>query len=162
MYCPRCSTQNIDSASYCRTCGANLSLVPQALTGKLPEAQTDNLDRRGRRRREPSIGRGVTRTFMGIAFLLVAAGITFSGRGSGGSALWLLIPAFLFLGRGIGELVTLLNTERAARQIAPPPPMQNTSPLPPRQSFDPLAPPSVTEGTTRHLETAPQKNQDTR
>lgn len=162
MYCPRCSTQNIDSASYCRACGANLSLVPQALTGKLPEAQTDNLDRRGRRRREPSIGRGVTRIFMGIAFLLVAAGITFSGLGSGGSALWLLIPAFLFLGRGIGELVTLLNAERAAKQIAPPPPTQDTSPLPPRRSFDPLAPPSVTEGTTRHLETAPQKNQDTR
>jgi hypothetical protein len=160
MYCPKCSTQNIDSASYCRTCGANLSLVPQALTGKLPEAQADNFNTRMRRRREPSIGRGVTRTFMGIAFLIVAAGITFSGRGSSG--LWLLIPAFLFLGRGIGELVTLLNAERAARQIAPPPPMQNTSPLPPRQSFDPLAPPSVTEGTTRHLDTAQQKTQDTR
>jgi hypothetical protein len=160
MYCPKCSTQNIDSASYCRTCGANLSLVPQALTGKLPEAQTDNLDRRGRRRREPSIGRGVTRTFMGIAFLLIFAVITLSGRGSG--SLWLLIPAFLFLGRGIGELVTLLNAERSARQIAPPPPVQNTSQLPPRQSFDPLAPPSVTEGTTRHLDTAPQKTQDTR
>ena len=162
MYCPKCSTQNIDSARYCRSCGANLSLVPQALTGKLPEAQGDNLDRRGRRRREPSIGRGVTRTFMGIAFLVVAAGITFSGRGSGGSGLWLLIPAFLFLGRGIGELVTLLNAERSARQIAPPPHVQDTSALPPRQSFDPLAPPSVTEGTTRHLDTASQKSQDTR
>jgi hypothetical protein len=94
---------------------------------------------------------------MGIAFLLVAAGITFSGRGNG---LWLLIPAFLFLGRGIGELVTLLNAERNARQIAQPPPVQNTSALPPRQSFDPLAPPSVTEGTTRHLDPAPQKSQD--
>lgn len=161
MYCPKCSTQNIDSAKYCRTCGANLSLVPQALTGKLPEAQTDNFDRRGRRRREPSIGRGVTRTFMGIAFLIVAAGITFSGRATGGSGLWLLIPAFLFLGRGIGELVTLLNAERNARQIAPPPYAQSTSPLSPGAVFDPLAPPSVTEQTTRHLDTARPKNRDT-
>jgi hypothetical protein len=162
MYCPKCSTQNMDSARFCRTCGANLSLVPQALTGKLPEAQAGNLDRRGRRRREPSIGRGVTRTFMGIAFLLVAAGITFSGRGTGGSGLWLLIPAFLFLGRGIGELVTLLNAERSARRIAPPPHVQNTSALPPGQSFDPLAPPSVTEETTRHLDTSPQRTHNTR
>ena len=159
MYCPKCSTQNMDSARFCRACGANLSLVPQALTGRLPEAQADNLDRRGRRRREPTIARGVTRTFMGIAFLLVAAGITFSGRGSG---LWLLIPAFMFLGRGIGDLVTLLNAERSARQIAPPPHAQNTSALPPRQSFDPLAPPSVTEETTRHLDTSPQRTHNTK
>jgi len=95
---------------------------------------------------------------MGIAFLIVAAAITFSGRGTG---LWLLIPAFLFLGRGIGELVTLLNAERNARQIAPPPYAQSTSPLSPGAVFDPLAPPSVTEQTTRHLDTARPKNQDT-
>jgi len=162
MYCPKCSTQNMDTAKFCRTCGANLSLVPQALTGRLPEAQDGNLDRRGRRRREPSIARGVTRVFMGIAFLLVAAGITFSVRGTGGSGLWLLIPAFIFLGKGIGELVTLLNAERSSRQIAPPLHAQNTSQLPPRSVLDPLAPPSVTEETTRHLDTARQKNQETR
>jgi zinc-ribbon domain len=162
MYCPKCSTQNIDSAKFCRTCGANLSLVPQALTGRLPEAQDANLDRRGRRRREPSIGRGVTRVFMGIAFLLVAAGITFSGRGTGGSGLWLLIPAFIFLGKGIGELVTLLNAERSSRQITPPLHAQSTSPLPPHPVLDPLSPPSVTEETTRHLDTARKKNQETR
>lgn len=162
MYCPKCSTQNIDSAKYCRKCGANLSLVPQALTGNLPNAKAENLDRRGRPRREPSIGRGVTRVFMGVAFLLVAAGILFSGRGTGGSGLWMLIPAFLFLGRGIGELVTVLNAERSARQIAQPPYAQNTSPLPPRPVFDPLAPPSVTEETTRHLDTARQKNREAR
>lgn len=162
MYCPKCSTQNVDSARFCRACGANLSLVPQALTGHLPEAQADKLDRRGRRRREPTIAGGVTRIFMGIAFLLVAAGITFSARGAGAGGLWLLIPAFIFLGKGIGELVTVLNTERSAKQIAPPQTAQNTSPLAPGAVFDPLAPPSVTEETTRHLDTARQNSQDTR
>jgi zinc-ribbon domain len=152
MYCPKCSTQNIDSARFCRACGANLSLVPQALTGRLPEAQPDKPDRRRNRRREPTLGRGITRMFMGMAFLLIAAGITFSGRGSNGSGLWLLIPAFIFLGRGIAELVTLLNAERSARQLAPPPVAQNTSALPPDRTFDHLAPPSITEGTTRHLD----------
>ena len=150
MYCPRCSTQNMDSARFCRACGANLSLVPQALTGKLPEAQSEGRGRR-RRRREPSLGGGITRTFIGMAFLLIAMTITFSGRSSG-SALWLLIPAFIILGRGIGELVTLLNAERKARQLAPPPITQNTPQPPTNPLFEQLTPPSVTEGTTRHLD----------
>lgn len=162
MYCPRCSVQNIDSARFCRACGANLSLVPQALTGQLAEPQPDRTNRRGRRRREPSLGSGITRTIIGMAFLILAAGITLSGQARRGSALWLLIPAFIILGKGIGELVTLLNAERSARRLVPPQPSQNTSPLPPRPLFDRLAPPSVTEGTTRHLDAASQKPQDTR
>ena len=35
MFCPKCATQNLDGASFCRTCGANISLVPQALTGQM-------------------------------------------------------------------------------------------------------------------------------
>ncbi|MDQ3650266.1 MAG: zinc-ribbon domain-containing protein [Acidobacteriota bacterium] len=38
MYCPSCAVQNVEGASYCRACGANISLVPQAMTGRLPEA----------------------------------------------------------------------------------------------------------------------------
>ena len=157
MYCPRCSTQNIESARFCRACGANLSLVPQALTGTLPEAQPERVGRRGRRRREPNLGSGITRTFIGMAFLILAATLTFSGRARGGSAIWLLIPAFIILGRGIGELVSLLNAERKAKQLSPPPIAQNTSALSPHSSFDQLAPPSVTENTTRHLDTLSQK-----
>ncbi|MGI9105935.1 MAG: zinc-ribbon domain-containing protein, partial [Pyrinomonadaceae bacterium] len=37
MYCPKCGTQNVDDASFCRGCGANVSLIPQALDGRLPE-----------------------------------------------------------------------------------------------------------------------------
>ncbi|MGH9956462.1 MAG: zinc-ribbon domain-containing protein, partial [Pyrinomonadaceae bacterium] len=33
MFCPKCAAQNLDGASYCRVCGANISLVPQAITG---------------------------------------------------------------------------------------------------------------------------------
>src|SRR5438105_4200455 len=113
MYCPRCSTQNIESARFCRACGANLSLVPQALTGTLPQAQPEHLGRRSRRRREPSLGRGITRTFLGMALLIFATTVSFSSPAKSG---WvaLLIPAFILLGRGIGELVTILNAERKA------------------------------------------------
>ena len=41
MFCPKCASQNIDGASFCRVCGANISLVPQALSGQLPVANDD-------------------------------------------------------------------------------------------------------------------------
>jgi len=162
MYCPNCSTENIQTAHYCRACGANLTLVPQALTGHLPDAQESYSDRRRRRRREPSLGRGITRTIIAIAFLLLAAGITFSGQARGGSGLPLLILAFFILGRGISELASLLNSERRARQLTPPSTAANTSPLPPTPVFERLVPPSVTEGTTRHLDSVSQEPRNQR
>ncbi|MGH9903752.1 MAG: zinc-ribbon domain-containing protein, partial [Pyrinomonadaceae bacterium] len=39
MFCPRCAAQNVDDASFCRACGTNISLVPQALTGRFSEAE---------------------------------------------------------------------------------------------------------------------------
>lgn len=96
---------------------------------------------------------------MGIGFLILA--LALSGR-AGSGALWLLLPGFIVLGRGIGELVSLLTAERSANRIAAPPVAQNTSALQPLVSYDPLAPPSVTEGTTRHLDTASQESHETK
>ena len=50
MFCPKCATQNIDGASFCRACGANISLIPQALSGQLPQV-TEESDRHSRRLR---------------------------------------------------------------------------------------------------------------
>ena len=36
MYCPNCAAQIEDTQKYCRSCGANVSLVSQALKGILP------------------------------------------------------------------------------------------------------------------------------
>jgi hypothetical protein len=165
MYCPRCATQNIDSARFCRSCGANLSLVPQALSGRLPEDQSDKVERviRGaiKRRREPNLGRGIRKTSMGFAFLLIVAALFFSGSSTGVRGIWLLIPAFLLLGKGIGEIITATATERAARQIAMPPATLRTNELSPPAIYETVAPPSVTENTTRHLETDPQQSRET-
>src|SRR6266508_2925704 len=38
MFCPKCATQNLEGASYCRSCGANISLLPHALSGQWPQA----------------------------------------------------------------------------------------------------------------------------
>ncbi len=49
MFCPKCAAQNLDGASYCRVCGANISLVPQALTGQLSPADEEGLSRSDKR-----------------------------------------------------------------------------------------------------------------
>src|SRR4030095_5476158 len=104
MYCQKCATENIDNARFCRACGVNLSLVPQALSGQTPQPedvrqQRQPRSRRSRRRRRPHVGRGITRSFVGLAFLtiVVASLIT---NGSPGGLIWLLIPAFILLGKG--------------------------------------------------------------
>jgi zinc-ribbon domain len=165
MYCPQCATQNIDRARFCRSCGANVSLVPQALSGHLPESQSDKIERaiKGaiKRRREPNLARGLRKTSIGIAFLMAVAVLFFTRHSVGFGAIWLLIPAFMLLGKGIAEVVTVISEGRGAKQLAATPAALHTNQLPLQSNYDSLAPPSVTEGTTRHLDTAPEKQRET-
>ncbi len=48
MYCPKCGAQNIEDAKFCRGCGADIGLVPQALTGHLPENRAVGYDAEGK------------------------------------------------------------------------------------------------------------------
>src|SRR4029453_15503276 len=108
MFCPKCASQNLDGASFCRTCGANISLVPQALSGQLPEAEPKEefISRRQRRRqnrhgKELSLDNCFKNVFMGIAFLVIAIALSSSiGRGWW---FWMLIPAFSMMGTGIAQ-----------------------------------------------------------
>ena len=171
MYCPKCAAQNVDDVKFCRVCGTNLSLVPQALTGQLPEAPADHRHgrQRGRDREHggpPNIGHGITKAFVGLGFLMVALALSVSPAGRFWWY-WMLIPAFGSLGKGIAEIVSFKYAQNQLQgqqnqpvsqpQLTPPPsPMprvRNTGELePPPPAYNPLPPPSVTEGTTRHLD----------
>ena len=160
MFCPKCATQNLDGASFCRSCGANIRLIPQALSGQL-QAGRDEIDirRRGRRRgREATIDQAFRSAFMGIAFLLVSIALSFSPMGRGWW-FWMLIPAFSMMGSGVAQYLRVKEQERrsiadasfdqAAMPVAP-----RAQSLPARNTGEMMAPPpSVTEGTTRHLGT---------
>jgi len=116
MFCPKCAAQNIDGASFCRACGANISLVPQALTGQLPTAeqrQWSDYSSRRRRNREPSIEEAIRSIIMGVAFTIVS--ILVSRYAPGGSVwwFWLLIPAFGSLGSGIAQYIHLKKMEKS-------------------------------------------------
>ena len=157
MFCPKCATQNVDGASYCRSCGVNISLVPQALTGQLaPATPPDDEYYRGRRRRRrggPSMDYAVRSLTMGIAFALVIALTSKFAPGSSRWLFWLLIPTIMMFSRGFLELIRV--NKRKHEQPQPPQPMLNAVRTPDLSAAKTgelmTAVPSVTEGTTRHL-----------
>ena len=166
MYCPSCGTQNADGASFCRGCGANVSLVPQALTGHLPPEPSGAGvppipigPRRGKRPGAPSIENAVIPFFMGLAFLCVAFALAFTRMGQGWW-FWMFIPAFGIMGRGVAEYLRLKQHEKTqnaglrpfATPTAAPPAARDTGALPPHQPPAGYTPGSVTEGTTKLLE----------
>jgi hypothetical protein len=160
MFCPKCATQNIEGAHYCRSCGANLSLIPHALAGQLPAAAPEeDFSRRFRRRYRnphPTLDDGIRNIVMGFGFVAVALSLALFGRSIGAQVwwFWMLIPAFGMLGRGIAEVVRANQAKSSAPPVQPTQlpysaprdnlPSTNTSELQPSV-------PSVTEGTTRHL-----------
>lgn len=157
MFCPKCATQNLDGASFCRTCGANISLVPQALAGEIPappaeEVGEDSCDRRGRRR-ELTLDVAFKNMFLGVAFVIIA--IILSRTIGAAWWFWMLIPAFSLMGTGIAQYIRLKDREKrlpyGAPRVQPAMPRTTGQALPRRT--DELRPPvpSVTEGTTRHL-----------
>jgi hypothetical protein len=171
MYCPNCAAQ-VDGMKFCRQCGANVSLVPQALTGQLPVTQPPatpaqfehRSGRRGRHPRPPSIEGAAREFFTGVGFVLVALAIWQFFPGGYVWWFWLLIPAFATMGKGIGQYLSLREQQRRL------PPQPSTAPTafsaaPPQPPFsapttaelrlpESAAPPpaSITEHTTALLE----------
>ncbi len=178
MFCPKCAGQNLEGASFCRVCGANISLVPQAMSGQLPQqsdAEPSRHEKRQAKRagKESGLDGAFRNAFMGFGFLFVAIALSFSiGRGWW---FWMLIPAFSMMGAGVAQFIRYKEQEKKAalnpqpfQSILHPPPAAGsfqprvTAFNPDRNTGDLVAPPpSVTEGTTRHLGAeAPTRNLD--
>lgn len=155
MFCPKCATQNLDGASFCRSCGANISLVPQALTGEMAKPEKEEVDGAcGTRRRDLTLDQAFKNMFLGVAFLLISIVLSRSGMGQGWW-FWMLIPAFSLMGVGVGQLIRVRERDKQAFQRAPSPRTFSDrfqAEMPVRRTDELMAPvPSVTEGTTRHL-----------
>jgi hypothetical protein len=167
MFCPRCAAQNADDARFCRACGTDISLVPQAVTGQLAARMNEDDDdytrrgRRGRRRGKPTIERAVKSFIMGLAFIFVA----FAAREWAPAGhiwwFWMLIPAASMIAEGVSTSIRLAGERK---RLAPPayvpqqtavPPPQRAGVLPPRNTGEIVPPPSVTENTTRLLDNVP-------
>jgi hypothetical protein len=166
MFCPKCATQNLEDAKFCRACGTDISLVPQAVTGQLAARLSDvdeTLHGRRRRRRErrdgpPSIERAVKSLFMGVAFVFIAFCVRTWAPAGNIWWFWMFLPAAALLAEGVSTYLRIASEarphaphpDRPAQTSVPPPPHHAGS-LTPADTGEMIPPPSVTEGTTRHL-----------
>ena len=149
MYCPKCAAENNDDTKFCRACGTNLSLVPQAIAGRLPDPDSTEIQIHNQWHSQPSISSGITKIFMGTAFLIIAIGAWFSFYSGWG--LLTLLPAFGLLGSGVADIVNVKYEQNRMSGNTIRPENNSTSELAP-QSFSDALPPSVTEHTTRQLD----------
>ena len=170
MFCPRCAADNQTDAKYCRACGADIHLVPQALAGLLPaELPPAGAKAEKRSKKENAdkklLEKGMENVFVGLAFLVIFLGGLFYLRGAFFFWVWFIIPSLACFGEGLGQLLRsrreyrlLLARAGALDELgAAEPPALYAAPTPAR----PLAAPdtaemsespfSVTEATTRHL-----------
>jgi hypothetical protein len=157
MFCPNCASP-IDNVKFCRACGANVSLVPVALSGQL-QATEEEEEKGGRRRhrrnrKQPSVEGAWKSIFVGFGFLAVAFAVSRYFPGGGFWWFWLLIPAFGTLGEGVGQLFKLRSERPVLVTSATTPPAARIE----APTTSQLAPPaSVIEDTTKHLEEAQRR-----
>jgi len=154
MFCPNCATNNLEGASFCRGCGANISLIPQALTGQMMQAPVEEIEEGGRRHRrrrdrgDATLDQAFKNLFMGVGFLVLA--IVLSRTIGQWWWLFMLFPAFSMLGTGLAQFIRIRDREK--RPLIAQPPVRQAFAQQPRTPEELRAPvASVTEGTTRHL-----------
>ena len=141
MYCPKCRTENIDDANYCRLCGVRFQ-------NEAAPIQPNSA---------PDLGRALKKLFIGIAFLIIAFVPLLEGEPI---TWWLLFPGVPMVMKGVRMLAQIkeaggIQINHQASLISNP-----TTPIAARISRDVRArptgelipPPSVTENTTRLLE----------
>ena len=171
MFCPKCGTQNPENGKFCRTCGTDLGDISAVMSGipvSVDEGVTSWLSRHAKRRQDPAEVQSdaLKSIIKGFGFLLVAIALAITGVAS--SWWWVfLIPFVLMLARGIPDymkyerMIAQRSSSNAATQpllgqpqpqsSLPPDQTRYVSPESPFKTDDPV-PPSVVDGTTRHLE----------
>lgn len=154
MYCPNCAAP-IEGVKFCRGCGTNVELVPQAISGELADIAEGTGKRM--RRGQPSIENAARTFFTGVGFILVALAI---GRFMPGGSVWwfwMLIPGLACIGSGVGQYLRIRSVQEVVQsRIGGPAPTPQVQPSqleatksPTTSSLAEKA--SVTEHTTRHL-----------
>jgi hypothetical protein len=168
MYCPNCAAP-IDGVKFCRSCGSNVSLVPQAMSGELPKSDDEDGRHWGHHHwdwghhhgeKEPSIERATTKFFSGVGFLLAAMFVCFYFPGGFTWGWAFLFPAFALIGQGVGHYLRL--KEQGRKQMSFNQPVVHREPaqavaLSAPTTSELVKPSSVTEDTTRHLESSRQR-----
>jgi len=178
MYCPKCGTQNNDNAvKFCRGCGEDLQLVAHALTKR--ESWHMNLVRKYDDYLNSQQPRAAESVFFGVlvgGLLLFAGLVNLIGKGFDGFVWTMLvlgiamlimpIPEYRRYKRGLskqsreekleprikGDLSIYQPSRLSAGEPAEVFPAKTTGELLTANLHKEVAPPSVTEHTTKHLD----------
>jgi hypothetical protein len=167
MFCPKCAAQNLDEAKFCRACGADIRLVPQALTGRLARDDDDDDDDDGREfdaLGRSRVERGTRKLVSGIGYLIAFLIMAIFFRQFWWMMFWFIFPAIAKISGGAGLLAQhawrqsghlpggFKGTTRLGASETTALPRVSPDELAPADTSEIVAPPpSVTEGTTRHL-----------
>ncbi len=166
MYCPKCGTKNPDNGKFCRSCGTDLHIVSDVLTGKLNKNKIQiQVNKKGKKVNWES---ALSTLFTGLAFVAVSIVLANTPMGRGWW-FWMLIPALACIGTGLAQIIQVKANEKADADFAateterelssnerrelPPDQTEYISPVTEsKYKTGDLVPPSVTDNTTRHLE----------
>ena len=163
MVCSKCGNQCDVGEKFCRKCGTDLRnalLAPMRQSFPQNRGGSENLSAAHSKDPDELTGKGIGSVIMGDGFLMVAV-ILSATHSAISSLLWLLllIPAFLFFGKGFADVLHARQIRRRLKEFNPLPAI--TEPSPPRSSIaevlkhhssgELVATPSVTERTTRQL-----------
>lgn len=171
MFCPKCGTPNPETGKFCRNCGTDLGNVSAVMSGNLPATVTDagvaHIHHEAKRRHDPNevYGDAMKSIIGGLGFFIISMALLFTGVAGGRTWWWtMLFPTFLMFAKGIPDYLKyrkMISGPQGVNNFAQ---MSGSQPgaLPPNQTeYVPgesryktgdLVPPSVTDGTTRHLE----------
>ena len=182
MFCPKCGANNPEKGKFCRSCGTDLSPVSDALAGRSNNKNLGfgmieplhPMNFSGKKQKSVSWESMLSTLFVGFAFLVIAVVLGITGAANARQWwFWLLIPGFSMLGTSIAQYIQLKKYEQKSISHSERPEaaksLDQTSnkSLPPKRAeyvsvadlapdsrykTGDLAPPSVVEGTTRHLE----------
>jgi hypothetical protein len=176
MFCPKCGTNNPDDGKFCRSCGVDLGNVNAAISGELTVTEEGcGIGGRKRARNADQLFADAMRAIVtGIGFIVVSCVLYITNVANGRAWFWaMLIPAFTFLAKGVSDYFKSRRMDRARQiglqptatvnqmrggQPSTLPPAQTTFIAAPESRYKTgdLVPPSVTDNTTRHLETNPE------
>lgn len=163
MYCPKCGTQNPNDGRFCRVCGANVVNVLAFVEGTI----TTESDLLADEKTPGLYSSGVRNVILAMGFVV---GSIFIKSMPGDTYLWLLflIPGICLLASGVSRILKFEELEKLrkekvanARLFPQSQPMQllptsQSEYIKPRSKYKTEElierPPSVIEGTTRHLE----------
>ena len=164
MFCPKCGIENPDIGKFCRSCGANLSSVLAVVEGSLSEESGLTA------KDSPTelFSTGIRNIVLGFGFIAVGVFLFTIPPQDGIFWLFAMIPGFVLLASGIGRVIKSEAAKKEAKEInkralsvnqqnraLPPSQTDYVKPQSSKYETDDLVaePRSVTEATTRNLET---------